>query len=166
MGDELFLLTWRARKLLVFDAESLQVKRAMTIPGEGWGITHQEHQIWFSDGSDTLWHFDHTQTQPQLNRIQVTLDGSPLPRLNELEWINGEIWANLRQTDQIARIDPTTGRVTGLIDLSVIYPRAMRPRGADVLNGIARDPLTNTVWVTGKRWPVMFAIAPPSTNSD
>ena len=93
-----------------------------------------------------------------LNRLPVMLEGRPLHNLNELEWVDGEIWANVWQTDEIARIDPDTGRVVGLIDLSGLLPEEDRLRDTDVLNGIAIDPVTRNIWVTGKRWPWLFEI--------
>ena len=94
----------------------------------------------------------------QLARLPVTLEGRPLRNLNELEWVDGEIWANVWQTDEIARIDPGTGDVVGLIDLSGLLPDEDRLRDTDVLNGIAIDPITQAIWVTGKRWPWLFEI--------
>jgi glutaminyl-peptide cyclotransferase len=94
----------------------------------------------------------------KLNPLPVMLEGRPLRNLNELEWVDGEIWANVWQTDEIARIDPDTGRVVGLIDLSGLLPEEDRLRDTDVLNGIAIDPVTQNIWVTGKRWPWLFEI--------
>ena len=94
----------------------------------------------------------------KLTPLPVTLSGKPLRNLNELEWVDGEIWANVWQTDEIARIDPVTGMVVGLIDLSGLLPEEDRLRDTDVLNGIAIDPVTESIWVTGKRWPWLFEI--------
>ena len=93
-----------------------------------------------------------------LNRLPVMLEGRPLRNLNELEWVNEEIWANVWQTDEIARIDPRTGEVVGLINLAGLLPVEDRLRDTDVLNGIAMDPVTGSTWVTGKRWPWLFEI--------
>lgn len=159
------VLTWRARRLLMIDSETLALTAAMQIPTEGWGITHYENTVWYSDGSHRLYRFNAQEKTPQLTTIEVTRDGKPVSRLNELEWVDGQIWANVWQTDDIVRIDPATGEVLEVIDLSQLYPRGMRPRGVDVLNGIARDPETGKIWVTGKRWPWMFAIAPKTHNA-
>ena len=94
----------------------------------------------------------------KLTQLPVTLKGSPLRNLNELEWVNEEIWANVWQTDRIARIDPSTGEVVGLINLAGLLPEEDRLRDTDVLNGIAIDPVTGSTWVTGKRWPWLFEI--------
>ncbi len=164
VDNRLLLLTWRERQLLTLDPVSLEVLNTVAIPGEGWGITHHGDRVWYSDGSSVLYHFDASANEPELKPLPVRLDGRPVPNLNELEYIDGEIWANVWQTDQIVRIDPSTGTVNTVVDLRRLYPRAMRPRGADVMNGIARDPVTNQIWITGKRWPFMFAIAPEGTN--
>ena len=158
LGDQALVLTWRARRLLVVDVETLAIEAAMAIPTEGWGITHHGDTVWYSDGSHQLYHFNAGEGEAELQVLPVTRDGKPVLRLNELEWIDGHIWANVWQTDSIVRIDPKTGEVVEVIDLAKLYPKAMRPRGADVLNGIARDPATGAIWVTGKRWPLMFAI--------
>lgn len=164
VNEQLLLLTWRERQLLTLDPVTLEVRNTAALPGEGWGITHHGDQVWYSDGSSVLYRFDAGAKQPELQPLAVRLDGRPVPRLNELEYIDGEIWANVWQTDQIVRIDPATGNVTAVVDLRRLYPRALRPPGADVMNGIARDPDTGRIWVTGKRWPFMFAIAPEDTN--
>jgi len=114
--------------------------------------------LWFSDGSDKLYSAD-INDGGKLSVLPVTLDGAPLRNLNELEWVQGEIWANVWQSDQIARIDPASGRVVGIIDLTGLLTDEDRLRDTDVLNGIARDPDTGAIWVTGKRWPWLFEIA-------
>lgn len=164
VGERLLLLTWRARKLLTLDPITLETRASKAIPGEGWGITHHGDQVWYSDGSDVLYRFDASAAEPALAPIPVRLDGRPVPRLNELEWIDGEIWANVWQTNQIVRIDPNSGVVNSVVDLRELYPRGMRPARADVMNGIALDPDTGRIWITGKYWPFLFAIAPESPN--
>lgn len=163
IDSSLLLLTWRARRLLIINAESLEIQGATELPGEGWGITHRDSTIWFTDGSDQLHRFDLDEAGSPITSVSVTLNGKPVRELNELEWVRNEIWANIWRTDLIARIDPETGVVNGVIDLRDLYPLSLRPRGADVLNGIAYDHDADTVWVTGKYWPFLFAIAPPST---
>jgi glutamine cyclotransferase len=160
LSDRTLLLTWRARRMLILDNDSLSIRGAMQIPTEGWGITHSDNIVWYSDGSDRLFSFDASSTTPTLASINVTLNGKPVRQLNELEWINGEIWANVWQRDEILRIDPSSGDVLAVIDLKQLFPKALRPRGTDVLNGIAHDPDTGKIWVTGKYWPWMYAIAP------
>ena len=125
--------------------------------GEGWGVTSDGGQLWISDGTHRLAVWEDGQVK---RTIEVTYDGKRVSRLNELEWINGEIWANRWQTDQILRINPTTGAINSIVDLSGLLPRDQRRYDTDVLNGIAHDSNTNQVWVTGKRWPILFNIEP------
>ena len=186
IDDKLYLLTWREGRLLVLDPVSLEIQAAMGYQGEGWGLAHHDQSLWLSDGSERLIRLDlsnslsqgHRQAPPQdppnqdkaaLNKpavtiIDVTLEGKPLKRLNELEWVDGELWANIWQTDTIARIDPHSGDVVGLIDASNLLSPEDRLRDTDVLNGIARDPETGKIWVTGKRWPKIFQIILESTD--
>lgn len=186
IDDKLYLLTWREGRLLVLDPLSLEIQAAMGYQGEGWGLAHHDQSLWLSDGSERLIRLDlskspsqdHRQAPPQnppnqdkaaLNKpavtvIDVTLEGKPLKRLNELEWVDGELWANIWQTDTIARIDPHSGDVIGMIDASNLLSREDRLRDTDVLNGIARDPETGKIWVTGKRWPKIFQIVLESTD--
>ena len=111
-----------------------------------------------SDGTARL-RFLNPKTLRQTGSVKVTVDGRPLAMLNELEWIDGEVWANIWQTDLIARIDPATGRVKALVDLTGLLPAAERVAGqTDVLNGIAWDARTRAIWVTGKNWPWMYRI--------
>lgn len=158
MGDRLYLLTWRARRLLVLNSNTLELIGEIRLATEGWGLTHHGNNLYYTDGSDRLYVAD-LANDGELQTILVTLNGKPLRNLNELEWVDGEIWANVWLQDRIVRIDPTTGQVTGDIDLSQVFPPSMRPQGSDVLNGIARDPVSGELWVTGKRWPWIFRIA-------
>lgn len=158
IGDRLFLLSWRERVMLVYALPDLSLIGQSPLPGQGWGATHQGSMLWFSDGSDRLYSAD-IAAGGELSALSVTLDGKPLPNLNELEWVNGEIWANVWQTDSIARIDPKTGTVTGMVDLTGLLAEEDRLRDTDVLNGIAVDPVTGSIWVTGKRWPWLYEIA-------
>ena len=158
IGDRLLLLSWRERIMLVYALPNLSLIGQSPLPGQGWGATHEGSTLWFSDGSDRLYSAD-IATGGELASLPVTLDDKPLRNLNELEWVNGEIWANVWQTDSIARIDPKTGKVTGMIDLTGLLAQEDRLRDTDVLNGIAIDPVTGAIWVTGKRWPWLYEIA-------
>lgn len=158
LGDRLYILTWRARRMLVYDAVSFEFLGNAGIPGEGWGITHHGSQIYYSDGSDRLFTVD-GKAGGKLSIIKVTLNGKPLTQINELEWVDGEIWANVWQRDIIVRIDPSSGVVTGVIHLENLLADDDRDGTEDVLNGIARDPTNGDIWVTGKRWPWLFKIA-------
>lgn len=158
LGERLLVLTWRARQLLILDRSSLDLLGSVELPGEGWGITHHGNTIYFSDGSNRLFHFNATG-EGSLSVIEVTLAGKPVNRLNELEWIDGEIWANVWQSDSIVRIDPVSGHVTGVINLAGLLPKSDYSPGTDVLNGIAQHPDTGDIWVTGKRWPALFRVS-------
>ena len=157
IDNRLVVLSWRERVMLVYSLPDLSLLGQSPLPGQGWGATHSGSTLWFSDGSHYLYSAD-MSADGTLNRVPVMLEGRPLRNLNELEWVDGEIWANVWQTDEIARIDPDTGRVVGLIDLSGLLPEEDRLRDTDVLNGIAIDPVTQNIWVTGKRWPWLFEI--------
>ena len=156
-NGKVYQLTWQNRMALVYKEADLTPLEWFAIPGEGWGITHNDSSLIYSDGSDKL-HFLNPETQTIERSLAVTLNGQPLARLNELEWIEGEIWANVWGTDRIVIINPNTGEVTGNIHLSGLLPLEQREPGTDVLNGIARDPANGDIWVTGKRWPFLYRI--------
>ena len=127
-------------------------------PTEGWGITHDDERLIMSDGTATLYFWD-PETLAEIGRVEVTDNGQPVTRLNELEYINGEVYANVWQTDLIARIDPGTGQVVGWIDLTgLLGPADRGQQPVDVLNGIAYDAATDRLFVTGKLWPKLFEI--------
>ena len=157
IDNRLVVLSWRERVMLVYSLPDLSLLGQSALPGQGWGATHSGSTLWFSDGSHYLYSAD-MSSDGKLTQLPVMLEGRPLRNLNELEWVDGEIWANVWQTDEIARIDPGTGEVVGLIDLSGLLPDEDRLRDTDVLNGIAIDPVTQNIWVTGKRWPWLFEI--------
>ena len=151
----IYVLTWRSQELLVLDPDSMKVIDTLSLRGEGWGITSDGNQLWISDGTHRLSVWENNTVTRTIN---VTYDGKPVSRLNELEWINGEIWANVWLTDQIVRIDPTSGIITSIIDLRGLLPRSERRSSTDVLNGIAVDPKTDAIWLGGKRWPSLFNV--------
>ena len=157
LGDRLYQLTWRAGRLFVYDANTLELLDSRRISTEGWGITHDEQSLIYSDGSHRLYVLD-PETFEQQRIIEVSLGDRPLPRLNELEWIEGEIWANVFMANQLVRIDPASGRVTGIVDLRGLLPAGDRRSNTDVLNGIAWDAQHRALWVTGKRWPWLLRI--------
>ena len=165
VNDHLFLLSWRERIMLTYALPNMVLVGHSPLPGQGWGVTHDDQALWFSDGSDQLYsRVVSDDGLGQITTLPVTMNGEPLRNLNELEWVNGQIWANLWQTDRIAQIDPDTGKVVGLIDLDGLLPEEDRLRDTDVLNGIAIDPQTGQIWVTGKRWPWLFEIALEKAN--
>lgn len=151
------MLTWRSGKGFVFDQQTFERKRNFTYDGEGWGLTHDGAQLIMSDGTDELRFLD-PETLEDSGRLSVTFRGKPLPNLNELEWIKGEIFANVWQSDAVVRINPATGAVVGVIDLRGLLSDDEREAGADVLNGVAYDAETDRLFVTGKYWPTLFEI--------
>ncbi len=157
LGERIYQLTWRAGQLRVHNAETLALERVHAINTEGWGITHNGSELIYSDGSDQLYVLD-PQTLALRRTITVTINGRPLPQLNELEWIRGEIWANVFRANQLVRIEPDSGRVKGVVDLRGLLDPADRAEDTDVLNGIAWDAQREALWVTGKRWPWLFNV--------
>ncbi len=159
VGDELIQLTWQSHRGFVYDRESFAIRREFSYDTEGWGLTYDGAHLILSDGSDGLTYLDPRTFEP-LRRLPVTWDGRPVFNLNELEFIEGEIWANVWQTDFIVRIDPSSGQVASFLDLKGILPPDV-PRGSDdVLNGIAYDSANNRIFVSGKHWPRLFEIKP------
>lgn len=157
INDKIFQLTWRSRVAFVYDIKSFQILRTFSYDGQGWGITFDGSSLIMSDGTATL-RFLNPQTFEEIGRIEVTDDNQPVTRLNELEYVRGEIYANIWKTDRVARIAPDTGRVVGWIDLHGLLGAAHRDQPVDVLNGIAYDPETDRLFVTGKLWPKLFEI--------
>lgn len=157
-GDKMIVLTWRSGSGFVVDLDTLEPIGGFSYPGEGWGLTANDRHLIQSNGSNQLLFLD-PETYKITKRVRVTLDGKPLSNLNELEWIDGEIWANVWQADQIVRIDPESGHVIGIIDLTDLFPANEREVPLDdVLNGIAYDAANNRIFVTGKHWPTLFEI--------
>ena len=159
VGDELLQLTWQHKTGFVYDRTTFKQKRTFTYQTEGWGIAYDgTSSLVMSDGSDTLTFLDPKTLAPG-RTLRVQDAGRPIRNLNELEWIEGEIWANVWLTDRIARISPNTGQVNAWIDLSSLWPNAERPRPDEqVLNGIAYDKATRRIYITGKKWPRLYQI--------
>jgi glutaminyl-peptide cyclotransferase len=156
-NDSLLELTWTTQVGFVYDLASFSLRREFRYPGEGWGLTQDGKRIIMSDGSAQLRFWD-PRTLLETGRITVTSDGAPVDRLNELEWVRGEIYANVWQSDRIARIDPASGKVTGWIDCKGLLSAADRTGQEDVMNGIAYDAKGGRLFVTGKKWPKLFEI--------
>lgn len=154
--DRLIQLTWKNQVGFVYGIDDFETKGDFSYPGEGWALTRDDKRIIMSDGTSRLRFLD-PETLKETGGITVTDEGRPVDQLNELEWVKGEILANVWQTDRIARIDPATGKVTGWIDLAGLLPAADRAR-ADVLNGIAYDAKADRLIVTGKLWPRLYEI--------
>jgi glutaminyl-peptide cyclotransferase len=156
-GDQIISLTWRNQIGFRWDLKTFARKSTFHYPGEGWALTQNGKNLFMSDGTPTLRVLDPV-TLREVRRIKVTADGQPVFNLNELEWVKGEILANIWQTNQIARIDPRTGVVKAWIDLTGI-PETARPADADaVLNGIAYDKEHDRLFITGKDWPHLYEI--------
>jgi len=155
-NDKLYQLTWQAHVGFVYDRASFNLLATFQYPTEGWGLTHNDQELIMSDGTPTL-HFLDPDTLQELRQVTVRDENGPVWQLNELEYIGGEIFANIWHADRIARIDPETGRVLAWIDLTGLLPATDRP-GADVLNGIAWDEAGGRLFVTGKFWPKLFQI--------
>jgi glutamine cyclotransferase len=157
-GRHLVSLTWKTQVGFVYDLASLKVQREFHYEGEGWALTQDGKQLIMSDGTPEL-RFLNPETLHETNRIQVTLDGKPVRNVNELEWVKGEIYANVWETNWIARIDPRDGRVVGVINLAGLLKPSDQVSGPDsVLNGIAYDAKGDRLFVTGKNWPKLFEI--------
>jgi glutaminyl-peptide cyclotransferase len=155
-GSELFQLTWQSGVAFVYDRQTFAPKRQFRYTGEGWGLTQDKTSLIMSDGTEFLRFID-PATFTERRRVRVTAAGSPLKNLNELELVKGEIFANVWQTEYIARIDPGTGKVNGYIDLRGLLSARER-EGTDVLNGIAYDEASDRLFITGKLWPRVFEI--------
>lgn len=155
--EYLIQLTWVSNKAFVYDKETFEPIKTMTYPTEGWGLTHNGQELILSDGSDQLY-FLNPDTFEEVRRIQVKDNHLAIKQLNELEFVKGEIYANIWMSDRIARISPETGKVLGWIDLTGIIEPAPEPQRDAVLNGIAFDETSDRLFVTGKLWPKLFEI--------
>jgi len=154
--DKLIQLTYQTEVGFVYDLNTFNVLKEFKYPGEGWAFTTDGKRIIMDDGTPQL-RFWNPDTLEEMSRLTVTDQGTPVPNLNELEWIKGEIYANIWETDRVARIDPKTGHVVGWIDLTGLLTPAEREH-TDVLNGIAYDAAHDRLFVTGKYWPKLFEI--------
>lgn len=161
LNGRLYQLTWQEHRCLVYDAASFARLDELAYEGEGWGLTNDGASLIMSDGSEWIRYRDAASFHVTRS-LRVTLAGRPVPRLNELEYIHGEIWANVWYSDMILRISPDDGHVLGILDASKILDRTQRPGDADdILNGIAFDPSSGSLLVTGKRWPAIYKIELP-----
>jgi glutaminyl-peptide cyclotransferase len=153
---KLIQLTWKSKIGFLYDRESFRLLSSFAYPTEGWGLTHDDTRLIMSDGSATLY-FRDPETLAETGRLRVTDRGMPVSNLNELEFIRGEIWANIWRQDRIARISPASGQVLSWVDLSGLLPLGDR-LWAGELNGIAYDAKADRIFITGKRWPKLFEI--------
>ena len=157
LNGRLYVLTWQEKECFVYDIKTWNRLGTLRYLGEGWGLTTDGKSLIMSDGTSTIT-FRNPDSFAVERSVTVTLRGQNVRYLNELEYIKGEIWANVYGTDQIVRIDPATGAVRAVINLRGILPQNLRKPRTDVLNGIAYDPRDGAVYVTGKYWPKMYRI--------
>jgi glutaminyl-peptide cyclotransferase len=159
VGENIVTLTWQSNVGFVYDAKTFALKSRFNYKGEGWGLASDAKAVYMSDGSNEIRVLD-PRTLEEQRRISVTADGKPIPQLNELEVVDGEIYANVWGTDVIARIDPASGKVVGWINLTGLLPPEQRGTASvdAVLNGIAWDARQHKLYVTGKLWPKLFEI--------
>ena len=157
LDGKVYVLTWESNVAFVYDAVTMTYEKAYSYPREGWGITNDGEHLITSDGSARLYFLD---KDFQLQRsIMVRLDGRPVHYLNELEYIDGKIWANMYMSDLIFIIDPETGNIEGAIDCDNLLPSSLMEKGVtDVLNGIAYNPETKKIYLTGKNWPRLYEV--------
>lgn len=156
LGDKMYMLTWTNKVAFVYDAATLQYRQSYSYPREGWGLTTDGKSLIASDGTSKIYFLT---PEFKLERsISVSYNGRPLRYINELEWIDGKIWANVYTTDMIVIIDPKSGVVESAIDCSGLLPAKLRTPDTDVLNGIAYDPATKKIYLTGKYWPKLYEI--------
>ena len=157
INQQIFELTWQSQTGFIYDKTTFRVLRSFSYPSEGWGMTNDGKQIYMSDGSSQIRLWD-PMSLKEIRRITVKDGALPVTELNELEFVRNEIFANVWQTDRIARISPADGRVLGWIDLSGLLAKAEHPEPDAVLNGIAYDTASDRLFVTGKLWPKLFEI--------
>ena len=154
--DNLYILTWDSKLLFVYGADSLDYRATWKYPREGWGLTTDGKYLYASDGSSTIYVLDEKLSLQR--RISVRNQERPVRWLNELEYIDGKIWANVYTTDEIMIINPKDGRVEGIVDCQGLLPEDLRTPETDVLNGIAYDPQTDKIYLTGKNWARMYEV--------
>jgi glutamine cyclotransferase len=156
-AGKLFQLTWQNHKGFVYDLESFQLEKEFAYEGEGWGLATDGHWLILSDGTAQIRFLDPVTFEVK-RTIQVLARDRSVDRLNELEYIRGEIYANVWGANYVVRIDPATGRITGVIDFTGLLAPQDRTPDTSVLNGIAYDPKEDRLFITGKRWPKLFEV--------
>lgn len=156
LNDKLYILTWTNKVAFIYDADSLTYLQTYSYPRQGWGLTTDGKSLIASDGSSKIYFMDEKfKTTKTLN---VTMDGRPVRYLNELEWIDGKIWANVYTTDMIVIINPSDGKIESTVDCTGLLPAAKHSANTDVLNGIAFDPDGEKIYLTGKYWPSLYEV--------
>ena len=156
LGDNLYILTWQSKVAFIYDANTLEYKSTYSYPREGWGITTDGKQLIASDGSSRLYFL--SDDYSLVKTVDVKLDGRPVRYLNELEYIDGKVWANVYMTDLIVIINPSNGVVEATVDCTGLLPRELREPKTDVLNGIALNPDDGKIYLTGKYWKRLYEV--------
>lgn len=156
-GDELISVTWQDQVGFRWDRKTFALRASFRYPGEGWALTQDGKNLILSDGTPALRFLD-PKTFKEVRRVRITAEGRPVTGLNEIEWVKGEVWGNIWQTNLIVRIDPRTGVVKSLIDLSSLPETARKPNIDAVANGIAYDSQGDRLFVTGKLWPRLYEV--------
>jgi len=155
-NDKLYILTWKNKVAFVYDPETLKYEKTFSYPREGWGLTTDGKNLIASDGSSKLFFMDENFKVEKT--LTVKMDGRAVQYLNELEYIDGKIWANVYTTDMIVIINPKDGNVEGRIDCTGLLPKSLRDRNTDVLNGIAYNPSDKKIYLTGKYWKRLYEV--------
>jgi glutamine cyclotransferase len=163
LGDKLYQLTWQTHVGYVYEAATLALVDSFTYTGEGWGLATDGTSLIMSDGTANLRFLD-PESFEVTREVTVQDQGSALTHINELEYVNGELYANIYQSDRVVRIDPNTGNVQAWFNFAGLLPQAERTRNTDVLNGIAYHEGTGNLLVTGKFWPALFEIRVRETS--
>lgn len=158
LNGRLYVLTWMENVCFVYDVASMRKVGELRNPREGWGLTTDGKDLIMSDGSSKIYFLD-PMTFMEKNSIEVTLNGRKVGYVNELEYIDGKIWANVYTTDSIIIIDPQSGKVEGVVDCKGLLPNNLRKPTTDVLNGIAWDSKTKSLYLTGKYWPKLYKVS-------
>ena len=156
LNGKIYILTWQNDVAFIYDAETLEYVSTYKYPRDGWGITTDGTQLIASDGTSRLYFLD--ESYKLIRSVDVKRDGRPVRYLNELEYIDGKVWANVYMTDLIVIIDPKTGNVEATVDCTGLLPDSLRTRETDVLNGIAYNPETGRIYLTGKYWKRLYEI--------
>lgn len=156
MNGKMYMLTWTNKVAFVYDAATLEYIQSYRYPREGWGLTTDGKNLIASDGTSRLYFLDADLKLE--HSVSVNIEGKPVRYINELEWIDGKIWANVYTSDVILIINPKNGNVEATIDCTGLLPRSLRKPDTDVLNGIAHNPQTGRTYITGKNWPRLYEV--------
>lgn len=152
----LYILTWETKMAFIYDAATLEYKSSWKYPREGWGITTDGKQLIASDGSAYLYFMNENFALDR--KVRVTIEDRPIRFINELEYIDGKIWANVYTSDEIVIINPKDGKIQGIVDCRGLLPKELRTPTTDVLNGIAYNPADGKIYLTGKNWPKLYEV--------